>query len=734
MPEQQQTLTIQQAIDLAVQHHNAGRLSEAESIYQQILETNPNQHVALHLLGVIAHQVGKNDIAVDLITKALAIKPGYADAHFNLGLALKELERLDEAVANYQMAIAIKPDYPEAYNNLGTVLIELGRLDEAVARYQKALHFKPDFAEAHCNLGNALQDLGELKEAVSSYYKALSSKPDYAEAHYSLGLALKELGRLDEAVANYQMAIAIKPDYPEAYNNLGNTLYELGWLDEAIVNYLKALANKPDFAGVWNNLKFATRALEFSKGDSDRAGDAVANGLNNTARATVSYAIHQFYQVGFSPHEADESFENVIAALPAKAGQAIPINGAGHSKMRDSLLPDKVVALLHFGRSGTGLLHSLIDSHPEITTLPSVYLRGYFNEGVWDKLSADGWRELPGRFADTFAVLFDARSSKPIPSRLDEPSSFIGKSEGMTSVGENSNEYLSLDRAMFCVAALRLMEGMESIDPMSFLMVVHAAFEDVTGPTGSPGTKKRVCFYHIHNPDDYAQPNFLRYAPDARLLMTVREPVQNCESTLRASFKENDYDKGVHRMLEMLFAIDQIAFRLRESVGIRLEDLKARPEATMQSLCAWLGVEEFPSLYEMTAQGKKWWGDPTSPDYAKGKAMSPFDDTATKRTVGTILGEKDQFVLQTLFYPFSVRFGYREPDPGQFQKDLKEIRPLLDDMLDFEKTIAKRSNIDPALFKRSGSYQLLRAGLVDRWQVLDEIGDYPFILEPLPIP
>ena len=61
MPEQQQTLTIQQALDLAVQHHTAGRLPQAESIYNQILQSDPDQPVALHLLGVIAHQVGKND-------------------------------------------------------------------------------------------------------------------------------------------------------------------------------------------------------------------------------------------------------------------------------------------------------------------------------------------------------------------------------------------------------------------------------------------------------------------------------------------------------------------------------------------------------------------------------------------------------------------------------------------------------------------------------------------------
>ena len=66
MPEQQQTLTIQQALDLAVQHHTAGRLSDAESIYQQILRSDPNQPIALHLLGWTAQQMRKNDVAVAL--------------------------------------------------------------------------------------------------------------------------------------------------------------------------------------------------------------------------------------------------------------------------------------------------------------------------------------------------------------------------------------------------------------------------------------------------------------------------------------------------------------------------------------------------------------------------------------------------------------------------------------------------------------------------------------------
>ena len=143
LPEQQ-TLTIQQAIDLGVEHHNAGRLPEAENVYNQILQAEPDQPVALHLLGVIAHQVGKNDIAVDLISKALAIKPDYAEAHSNLGLTLQDLGKLDEAVASYNKALAIKPDFAEAHSNLGLTLQEMGRRDEAFKCNRRAVTLDPE--------------------------------------------------------------------------------------------------------------------------------------------------------------------------------------------------------------------------------------------------------------------------------------------------------------------------------------------------------------------------------------------------------------------------------------------------------------------------------------------------------------------------------------------------------------------------------------------------------------
>jgi len=247
-------LTIPEALVMAVQHHQAGRLQEAEPIYRQILVADPNHHDAWHMLGVIAYQNGKHQSAVECIQRALAHRPNWAEAHYNLGNAWKIRGNLEEAVACYQRALQLKPDYAEAHNNLGIVFKDQGKLDEAAACYQRALQLKPDFAEHHNNLGNVFKDQGKLDEALACYQRALQLKPDYAPAHFNLGNVFGDRGKLDEAVACYQRALQLKPDYAEAHNNLGNARRDQGKLDEAVACYQRALQLKPDFAEAHNNV------------------------------------------------------------------------------------------------------------------------------------------------------------------------------------------------------------------------------------------------------------------------------------------------------------------------------------------------------------------------------------------------------------------------------------------------------------------------------------------------
>jgi protein O-GlcNAc transferase len=66
--------TISEALAIAIQHHQAGRLQAAEQIYRQILAVEPNHADAWHLLGVIASQVGKHEVAVEYIRRAIRVE------------------------------------------------------------------------------------------------------------------------------------------------------------------------------------------------------------------------------------------------------------------------------------------------------------------------------------------------------------------------------------------------------------------------------------------------------------------------------------------------------------------------------------------------------------------------------------------------------------------------------------------------------------------------------------
>lgn len=256
-----QRLTIQQALDLAVRHHGAGRLAEAEGIYRQVLVADPDQPQAQHLLGVIAHQSGRNDQARDLIGKALAVKPDYAEAHNNLGLTLQALGQVDAARACFEKAIALKPDIDGAHANLGSALEAMGLLDEAAANYRRAIVLDPADAELPAALGNVQDRLGLLDDAAANYRKALQIDPGLFGVHANLGNVLERLGLLDAALVSYRQAIAIAPDYAEAHSNLGSVLEQQGLSDEAIASYRRALAIDPGLCGTHTNLGNVLKSL-----------------------------------------------------------------------------------------------------------------------------------------------------------------------------------------------------------------------------------------------------------------------------------------------------------------------------------------------------------------------------------------------------------------------------------------------------------------------------------------
>jgi predicted TPR repeat methyltransferase len=239
-------VSIPDTFDHARQHHQAGRLAEAEAIYREILAAEPRHADALHLLGVIAGQTGRKEEAVDFIRQAVALRPNHPEMHKNLGVALNAAGRTDEAIAAYRQAVTLKPDYAEAHRNLGNALYVQGWLDEAIEAYHQAVALDASQPEVRNNLGNALHKTGRHDEAIAEYRAALRLRPGFATASNNLGIALKSAGRADEAIAAYRDAIATKPDYADAFGNLAHALREQGRTAEAVAAYRSAIELKPD--------------------------------------------------------------------------------------------------------------------------------------------------------------------------------------------------------------------------------------------------------------------------------------------------------------------------------------------------------------------------------------------------------------------------------------------------------------------------------------------------------
>jgi len=260
-------------VELGLQHHGAGRLSEAETLYREALAEDSQNIDALHFLGVIALQRGDPAQAVVLISRALSRNSANPPACNNLGLALAAQGKRREAVSAWLDALALQPEFPDALRNLRENLSAGNGLQRDPA------------GEAHFNQGNAHKDQGRLEEAIASYQNAVAAAPDFAAAHVNLGSALAQQGRHAQAVACFRKALVLEPGQAEAWFNLGFSSYRLGDLasaQAALDRYLQAQPDDRAALMVLGEIHFLANRLDEATGCVERvlAGDPHAAGAH----------------------------------------------------------------------------------------------------------------------------------------------------------------------------------------------------------------------------------------------------------------------------------------------------------------------------------------------------------------------------------------------------------------------------------------------------------------------
>ncbi len=125
--------SIDNLIESGLAAHNLGRLSEAESLYQQVLNVDPENCKILNLLGYLYYQVSSYELAIDLIGQAIFIDPDCSDFYNNAGKVYFATRNFEDAVDAFRQAIDLGDRSAEIYDVLIDAL-------EAMQCHEEASH------------------------------------------------------------------------------------------------------------------------------------------------------------------------------------------------------------------------------------------------------------------------------------------------------------------------------------------------------------------------------------------------------------------------------------------------------------------------------------------------------------------------------------------------------------------------------------------------------------------
>lgn len=242
-----------------------GRLDEASTLLERLVEERPNHAIALSLLGAAKLELGDPESAVGLFGRAVSERPDDANALIGLGQANLSLGQWRPAIDAFRSAVSeARGDrglLAEAYRGLGIGYRRVGDVEKAIRELRKAVAENESDPIARAALGEALlaDERISSTEARKHLELATDSGGGTALAYLALGRIALEEEDAESAQAAFveamerareEIGLSAKEAVIQAFLGLGDAAMMGGDTDLAHKHYLQALAGNPRDANV----------------------------------------------------------------------------------------------------------------------------------------------------------------------------------------------------------------------------------------------------------------------------------------------------------------------------------------------------------------------------------------------------------------------------------------------------------------------------------------------------
>ncbi len=294
------------------------------------------------------------------------------------------------------------------------------------------------------------------------------------------------------------------------------------------------------------------------------------------------------------------------------------------------------------GRNGANLLQSLLDGHPQVLMIPSIFWF-YFD---WE--------------------LHLSKNSHDIPNLIHD---FIHKSSFRadwytTGLGSDRSQFFDMQRQDLKTVLMKMLADKNSISRRDFFVAIHVAYAVVKNINLD---LIKTIVQHHHFPMTHFAKKYLRHQhlsgmfdtsihdedplfseaasdfPQLTFLHMTRNPFDSYNSMLQSiSNQQGTFDiKSYYFNLYGLLAGYHEALNKAHSFPeryklVKFEDVHLRTEDTIRSLAAFLNIAYRDCLLESTIDGKLWWGN---------NPKKPINGTSEKMVSDAWLQQLDQSSL-----------------------------------------------------------------------------------------